>query len=353
MRGAMLKASALALTLAATSALADHRPGHGRGGHEARAEASQGRGHGDDDHRGRGRGGDDRGRDDRGRGRGDDHARDDHGRGRGSDGRGRADRDRGDQPDRARDVRDAARRDEAALGDALRDLDRRDDAARRAAPRDLERELDDRDLRVLRAPDGDDLIVLVRERARVIEGCPPGLAWRDNGCLPPGQARRLERAARFDWLWDRPGDDFRHHYVDGYLYRTRDDGGLAGWMPVLAGALGLNNVWPAQYVYEPPPAYYTRYYRLGDRYDYRYADGVIYAVDPETARIQQVAALLTGQPWTVGQAMPAGFDVYNVPYSYRGRYVDTADRWYRYNDGYVYQVDPTTRLVQAVIQLLT
>ena len=51
--------------------------------------------------------------------------------------------------------------------------------------------------------------------------------------------------------------------------------------------------------------------------------------------------------------MPAGYDVYNVPYQYRDRYVDTAQSQYRYSDGYVYQVDPTTRLVQAAIQLLT
>jgi hypothetical protein len=66
-----------------------------------------------------------------------------------------------------------------------------------------------------------------------------------------------------------------------------------------------------------------------------------------------VAALLTGQPITVGQPMPAGYDVYNVPYPYRSQYVDTPDGLYRYSDGYVYRVDPTTQLVQAAIQLLT
>jgi hypothetical protein len=51
--------------------------------------------------------------------------------------------------------------------------------------------------------------------------------------------------------------------------------------------------------------------------------------------------------------MPVGYDVYNMPYDYRDRYRDRDDRWYRYSDGYVYEVDPRTRLVQSVIQLAT
>ena len=118
-------------------------------------------------------------------------------------------------------------------------------------------------------------------------------------------------------------------------------------------ALSPGAVWPAQYAYQPVPSYYTDYFRLNDPYDYRYANGALYGVDPRTQAITQVAALLTGQPITVGQPMPAGYDVYNVPYPYRSRYMDTPDGLYRYNDGYVYRVDPTTQLVQAAIQLLT
>jgi hypothetical protein len=189
----------------------------------------------------------------------------------------------------------------------------------------------------------------------LIAGCPPGLARKDNGCLPPGQARRIEaeRRARYDYVWDRMArDGYRYRYDDGYLYRVNSSGGLLGWLPVLGGALSTGSVWPTQYSYQPAPTYYTNYYRLPDRYDYRYADGVLYGVDRQNNGISQIAALLTGQQWTVGQAMPSGYDIYNVPYDYRARYADTPDRWYRYNDGYVYQVDPTTRLVQAVIQLL-
>jgi hypothetical protein len=50
--------------------------------------------------------------------------------------------------------------------------------------------------------------------------------------------------------------------------------------------------------------------------------------------------------------MPPGYDVYNVPYTYRGQYADGPDARYRYSDGYLYQIDPTTQLVAAAIDLL-
>ena len=57
-------------------------------------------------------------------------------------------------------------------------------------------------------------------------------------------------------------------------------------------------------------------------------------------------SLVTGQQFAVGQQMPSGYSVYNVPDAYRDRYYDTADSMYRYNDGYVYQVDPRTGLIE-------
>ncbi|CAN5207343.1 hypothetical protein BH10PSE1_BH10PSE1_23450 [soil metagenome] len=201
--------------------------------------------------------------------------------------------------------------------------------------------------------------IIRNTRDRVlIAGCPPGLAKKDNGCLPPGQARQLQqqdhsRYDRYDYLWQARNDEYRYQYREGYLYRLTPQGGLLGYLPVLGGALWTGNAWPGQYAYEPVPSYVSRYYGLNDRDAYRYADGVLYGVNPQTQAITQVAALLTGQDWTVGQRMPSGYDVYNVPYDYRDRYRDTPQSLYRYNDGYVYQVDPTTQMVQAVIQLLT
>jgi hypothetical protein len=35
---------------------------------------------------------------------------------------------------------------------------------------------------------------------------------------------------------------------------------------------------------------------------------------------------------------------------YRTSYYDTPDAWYRYSDGYIYQVDPTTQLITAIVR---
>jgi hypothetical protein len=214
--------------------------------------------------------------------------------------------------------------------------------------RDLERRIDRNTVPVVFRRDG------YRE---LIAGCPPGLARKGNGCLPPGQARQIAQTRynydRYDYLWRTRGDDYRYRYDDGYVYRMNNQGGLLGYLPVLGGVLSTGNAWPGQYNYQQAPQYYADYYGLNDQYQYRYADGVLYGVNPQTNSIGQVAALLTGQQFNVGQRMPAGYDIYNVPYGYRDQYADNADSWYRYNDGYVYQIDPTTQLVQAVIQLLT
>ena len=41
-----------------------------------------------------------------------------------------------------------------------------------------------------------------------------------------------------------------------------------------------------------------------------------------------------------------------MPLGYRDRYYDTPDAMYRYNDGYIYRVDPTTQLITAVIDAI-
>ena len=64
-----------------------------------------------------------------------------------------------------------------------------------------------------------------------------------------------------------------------------------------------------------------------------------------------IVALLAGD-LGVGSRLPMGYDTYNVPFAYRDRYYDSADNWYRYNDGYIYQVDPQTRLISAVIDAI-
>ena len=290
-----------------------------------------------------------------GKGHGGDHARQDRGGGqekgggqdradRGNRGQGGGEaRGRGqDRADRDRPTPQVVRQAERGR-DQDRGRGRDDDRDERSVARDVRRAV------VASSP----VTVFRLEPDRgLIAGCPPGLAKRNNGCLPPGQERKIERA-RYDWLWGSRNDDARYRYDDGYLYRLDRSGSVMGWLPVLGGALSPGAVWPAQYAYQPVPDYYSNYFRLNDPYDYRYANGALYGVDPRTQAITQVAALLTGQPITVGQRMPAGYDVYNVPYAYRGQYMDSPNSLYRYNDGYVYRIDPTTQLVQAAIQLLT
>ena len=79
-----------------------------------------------------------------------------------------------------------------------------------------------------------------------------------------------------------------------------------------------------------------------------YAPGAIYQYDRGSSMITSVAALLS-PGFTVGQQLPMGYSTYNVPYAYRSTYYDTPNAWYRYNNGYIYQVDPTTQLVSAIV----
>lgn len=324
-----LTATALALTLAAPAAvLAD--PGNGKGGDKQErgnrsADDRGGRGNGSGNGNGNGNGG---GGDDRGNGRGN---------GGGDDRRAQRPETRVIEAARGRsDVRNDDR--------SVRNDDRRD--LRRAVERE-----------VFQTRDGRPVVYFQRDRDRgLIAGCPPGLAKKDNGCLPPGQARQIARAAgtdRWDGLWRSRGDDSRYRYDNGYLYRMNPQGSLLGYLPVLGGALAPGATWPSQYAYQPAPDYYSRYFGLPQGQDYRYADGALYGVNPQTSTIRQVAALLTGQNLSVGQPLPSGYDIYNVPYQHRSQYADSASSMYRYNDGYVYQADPKTQLVTAVIQLLT
>jgi hypothetical protein len=89
-----------------------------------------------------------------------------------------------------------------------------------------------------------------------------------------------------------------------------------------------------------------------DGYDYRYFDGGIYQVQPQSRMVVAPVALVTGHNMTVGQPLPLGYDVYNVPYAYRDRYSDNDDYMYRYADGHIYQVDPQTRLIRSVIDAI-
>ena len=81
-------------------------------------------------------------------------------------------------------------------------------------------------------------------------GCPPGLAKKHNGCMPPGQAKKLYRGQRWE---------------SGY---------------------------GSYYGYNQIPYDLRRRYDLNSRYRYYYNDGYLYQVDPRTMLVQQVISAL-------------------------------------------------------------
>jgi len=255
-------------------------------------------------------------------------------------------------------------------------------------------------------------------------GCPPGLAKKSPACVPPGQARQqfvgsvlpayyssnyMPRALR-DIYYDTPdyyyrwgdgyayrvnrsdnlvaallpligagygvgqyfpnynqpsyyvpssyrsfypdyGDDY-YRYANGYVYEIDGRSGLVeDVIPLLDRGYGIGQMMPAGYSYYNVPYQYRDYYADTDDYYYRYAPGAIYQVDRDSQLITAIAALLSGG-MSVGQPLPAGYSMYNVPYAYRDRYYDSPDAWYRYSNGYIYEVDPTTQLIRAMVQAL-
>ena len=83
--------------------------------------------------------------------------------------------------------------------------------------------------------------------------CPPGLAKKNNGCLPPGQAKRLfEQGQRLP---------------TGYNYYT-----------------DFNNI----------PVQYRNQYNLDPNDRYIYRDNSIYVVDPRTSVVERVIGSLIG-----------------------------------------------------------
>lgn len=259
------------------------------------------------------------------------------------------------------------------------------------------------------------------------EGCPPGLAKKAVPCMPPGQAKkvvghRVDALRQFADLRELPDrlryvypdtDDYYYRYGNGYAYRVNREtqlissllplfglgvttgqpfptaydnsnyylpsglqpfyenspydyryangyvyevdpytGLVADVDPMLGYGYGYGQMLPATYSAYNVPYQYRPYYQDTSDHYYRYAPGAIYRVDSGSGLIDAVSALLTGG-MAVGQPLPMGYDVYNVPMAYRDQYYDRQDAWYRYADGNIYQVDPTTRLVTAIVQALT
>jgi hypothetical protein len=83
-----------------------------------------------------------------------------------------------------------------------------------------------------------------------VGGCPPGLAKKHNGCMPPGQARKLARGQRFQQSYG------------------------------------------SRYGYGQIPYNIRQQYGLSSRDRYYYSNGNLYQVDPRTMLVEQVISAL-------------------------------------------------------------
>ena len=152
----------------------------------------------------------------------------------------------------------------------------------------------------------------------------------------------------YDAFYPDYGDVCNRYYY-GVIYQVNcDDGYVENVIPAYAGGYGVWQILPSAYSYYNVPYQYRSYYYNTADYGYWYAPGAIYQYDRSSSLITSVAALLS-PGFSVGQRLPLGYSTYNVPYAYRTAYYDTPNAWYRYNNGYIYQVDPTTQLVSAVV----
>jgi hypothetical protein len=214
---------------------------------------------------------------------------------------------------------------------------------------------DDRDLR-----DG-------RRFAGADGGCPPGLAKKGNGCMPPGQARKAFRVGELlpaAYLptynlpqeyrgWFSDNQDYSYRHDDGNIYRVdRRTNLISSLIPLLGGGFGVGNLLPSGFdAYNLPMQYRDDFADSPDSL-YRYGDNAIYRVDPHSQMIEGVVALLAGN-LNVGQALPSGYDAYNLPMQYRDQYQDSDRAMYRYADNNIYQIDPKTRIIEQIVAMLT
>ena len=301
MRKLMLLAGAAALGLSMPALAKDQGRGGGRGHGGQAAHAQQG-----------GQGG---------------HARAERGRGHG--GQARAERRGGDQR-AARgngnrgDVRMSGheRRVERAIQQERRATRnaRRDDRSFQRLDRDVRharvdhrdwRGWSDRRVAFNDRSDTDDFIRFHGDRGRRLAvgpgGCPPGLARQNDYCMPPGQLRKAGLIGQ-----RVPFASYGYNIPERYRYRFVDDG----------------------------------------RFFYRYDnDWTVYRFDRTSGLVSSVIPLYSSG-LLLGEPMPLGYDVYNVPFAYRGYYRDSDDWLYRYDNNAIYRVNAETMLVDSIAQLL-
>ena len=204
-------------------------------------------------------------------------------------------------------------------------------------------------------------------RGAWVEGCPPGLAKKPVRCMPPGQAMKLvgeplnvlkQRVAFRDVPQQlrsiyRDTPDHYYRYGDSYMYRVnRSNDVVSALLPLFGLGYTVGQQFPSAYSNHYLPSAYQPFYPSSPRYDYRYANGYVYEIDPRTGMIRDVDPML-GYGYGYGQMLPATYSAYNLPYQYRSTYYDSPDQYYRYAPGAIYQVDPQTSLITGIAALLT
>ncbi|HEX2623830.1 MAG TPA: hypothetical protein VHM21_01100 [Sphingomicrobium sp.] len=150
--------------------------------------------------------------------------------------------------------------------------------------------------------------------------------------------------------YDTPNSWYR--YNDGVIYQVDPRNRLIQSAIPMYDDYYIGNPMPASWnSYNVPIAYRDIYYDTPE-WDYRYADGAIYQIDPQSQVVRALVALVSGNNYAMGQVLPANYGVYNVPVGYRDRYYDTDQYAYRYDDGYVYRIDPRTRVINGMYDVV-
>jgi len=86
-------------------------------------------------------------------------------------------------------------------------------------------------------------------------------------------------------------------------------------------------------------------------YYYRYGDGYLYQVNRSNDVISSLLPLF-GLGYTAGQVFPSAYPNYGMPAAYQPFYPSSPYSNYRYADGYMYPIDPYTGMIQDVDPML-
>jgi len=146
---------------------------------------------------------------------------------------------------------------------------------------------------------------------------------------------------------DTPNHYYRYDNDLGYAYQINRQSNIVSSLYPLFGGYSIGDPWPQTYYSSYVPSGYRSYYYDTPDYYYRNDGYGIYQVDSSTQLITALVSLVMGQGHGIGQALPSSYGAYNVPLDYRANYYDTDDSWYRYGDGFIYQMDPGSRLISA------